>query len=110
MVSGSRFELGEPLGEMHVDGKPIEVFERPADIPEDSEKAQICEGHMLEGRRAEMMNEFWFLGVHFPETGQEQVICLQFSCPGQSKFRERCRLKLAQYDTNGKQLTEGSLD
>ena len=101
MGSGSKFELGRPIGEMRLDDQPIEVFERPADLPEDPIMAQICEQHMLLGRRARMMNEFWIAGAHFPETEEEQVICVQFSCPGQSMFRKRCRLKLTQYDTDG---------
>lgn len=99
----------QKVGEVKLNGVPMEVFGDSIDLPTDESQRSICAAHLQEGRVGAMMDDFWMAVCHFPEAGTDNTsIHLALSCKGISRFRKQCRLTLAQQDDNGKQLTKGT--
>lgn len=101
---------GDSVGQIRLNNTPIEVYQDPINLPCDETKRTICEDHIAKGLDSEVVGEFWMNGCDFPKKGDEQMVRLQLSCAGLSKFRKHCRLTLTQYDRNGKELNKGSVN
>lgn len=107
-MSSMELFTGEPSGRANLNGQPIEVYQT-MDLPEDPTILEACTQHLSEGRGADLVGSFWMAGCDFPEPEEPQVIGFEISCPGASRFRKQCRLKLTQYDTDGNVLNTGNI-
>lgn len=96
------------MGTMSLNDQPIEVFQATPDFPDNEKKADVCYDH-LSALGPDMVDDFWMMGAHFPEEGEEQVVRMQFSCKGVSCILKKCGLKLRQYDEHGEVLTTGRI-
>lgn len=94
---------------MELNDQPIEVYQSAPNFPDDEKKSAICNEHLHSGSGSDMMDDFWMVGAHFPEDGEEQAIRTQFSCKGVSCILKKCGLTLKQYNEQGDVLGSGRI-
>lgn len=83
----------------------FETYQLPPEFPENEKKREVCFDHIREGAASELMGDFDLGGMHFPERDEPQEITTQLSCKGASCILKKCGLTIAQYDTNGVEVS-----
>jgi len=82
----------------------FDVYQLIPDLPDATNKREVCFDHINQGAAADLMGDFDLAGVHFPEKNEPQEITTQLSCQGVSCVLKKCGLIVEQYDSTGKKI------